>query len=108
MLIGFSWLAGCTSEKKIEKIAIPNEWYDINGYIKIGDTGLVTILDESYTALETCDALILVTEWKQFRRPDFDKIKQTLKLPLIFDGRNQYNIFDLPTKGFEYYQIGKN
>jgi CO/xanthine dehydrogenase Mo-binding subunit len=43
MLIGFSWLAGCTSEKKIEKMAIPNEWYDINGYIKIGDTGLVTI-----------------------------------------------------------------
>lgn len=43
MLIGFSWLAGCTSEKKIEKIAIPNEWFEINGYIKIGDTGLVTI-----------------------------------------------------------------
>lgn len=43
MLIGFSWLTGCTSEKKIEKIAIPNEWFEINGYIKIGDTGLVTI-----------------------------------------------------------------
>ena len=44
MLIGFSWLTGCTSDKKIkEKIAIPNEWFDINGYIKIGDTGLVTI-----------------------------------------------------------------
>ncbi|MFH4965765.1 molybdopterin cofactor-binding domain-containing protein [Gaetbulibacter sp. M235] len=43
MLIGFSWLAGCTTEKKIKKIAIPNEWFEINGYIKIGDTGLVTI-----------------------------------------------------------------
>ncbi|TVZ59491.1 isoquinoline 1-oxidoreductase beta subunit [Flavobacteriaceae bacterium MAR_2010_105] len=43
MLIGFSWLTGCTSDKKIEKIAIPNEWFEINGYIKIGDTGLVTI-----------------------------------------------------------------
>ncbi|GAA4811504.1 xanthine dehydrogenase family protein molybdopterin-binding subunit [Litoribaculum gwangyangense] len=44
MLIGFSWLTGCTSDKKLkEKIAIPNEWYDLNGYIKIGDTGLVTI-----------------------------------------------------------------
>jgi CO/xanthine dehydrogenase Mo-binding subunit len=43
MLIGFSWLTGCTSDPKVEKIAIPNEWYDINGYIKIGDTGLVTI-----------------------------------------------------------------
>ncbi|NJX14224.1 molybdopterin cofactor-binding domain-containing protein [Tamlana crocina] len=44
MLIGFSWFTGCTSDKKIkEQIAIPNEWYDINGFIKIGDTGLVTI-----------------------------------------------------------------
>lgn len=44
MLIGFSWFTGCTSDKKIkEKIAIPNEWFEINGYIKIGDTGMVTI-----------------------------------------------------------------
>ncbi|MCR8669232.1 molybdopterin-dependent oxidoreductase [Aestuariibaculum sp. M13] len=44
MLIGFSWLTGCISEgKKDETLAIPNEWFDINGYIKIGDTGLVTI-----------------------------------------------------------------
>jgi CO/xanthine dehydrogenase Mo-binding subunit len=43
MLIGFSWFTGCISDKKIEKIAIPNEWFEINGYIKIGDTGLVTI-----------------------------------------------------------------
>ncbi|MCF7560181.1 molybdopterin-dependent oxidoreductase [Sabulilitoribacter multivorans] len=43
MLIGFSWLTGCTSDKKMDKIAVPNEWFDINGYIKIGDTGLVTI-----------------------------------------------------------------
>ena len=43
MLIGFSWLAGCTSDKKIAKVAVPNEWFEINGYIKIGDTGMVTI-----------------------------------------------------------------
>ncbi len=43
MLIGFSWLTGCISDTKVEEIAIPNEWFDINGYIKIGDTGLVTI-----------------------------------------------------------------
>lgn len=43
LLIGFSWLAGCTSDKKIAKVAIPNEWFEINGYIKIGDTGMVTI-----------------------------------------------------------------
>ncbi|WP_242132422.1 molybdopterin cofactor-binding domain-containing protein [Aestuariivivens marinum] len=44
MLIGFSWFTGCTSDKKIKnKVAIPNEWFEINGYIKIGDTGMVTI-----------------------------------------------------------------
>jgi UDPglucose 6-dehydrogenase len=71
------------------------------------DTGLVTILDESYTALETCDALILVTEWKQFRRPDFDKIKQTLKLPLIFDGRNQYEPATMKELGITHIGIGR-
>jgi CO/xanthine dehydrogenase Mo-binding subunit len=43
MLIGFSWLTGCITDSKAEVVAVPNEWFDINGYIKIGDTGLVTI-----------------------------------------------------------------
>ncbi len=43
MLIGFSWLTGCISDPKVEEVEVPNEWFDINGYIKIGDTGLVTI-----------------------------------------------------------------
>lgn len=43
MLIGFSWLTGCISDSKVEEVEVPNEWFDINGYIKIGDTGLVTI-----------------------------------------------------------------
>ncbi|RKZ67260.1 MAG: UDP-glucose 6-dehydrogenase, partial [Gammaproteobacteria bacterium] len=71
------------------------------------DTGLVTIVDDSYDALETCDALILVTEWKQFRRPDFDKIKQTLTLPLIFDGRNQYEPEKMSELGITHIGIGR-
>lgn len=43
MLIGFSWLTGCITDSKIEQVAVPKEWFDINGYIKIGDTGMVTI-----------------------------------------------------------------
>jgi len=43
MLIGFSWLTGCITDTKVEPIAVPNEWFEINGYIKIGDTGMVTI-----------------------------------------------------------------
>ena len=53
------------------------------------------------------DALVLLTEWKEFRSPDFEKIKSLLKMPVIFDGRNQYNKFNLEEKGIEYYQIGR-
>ncbi|MDX1828778.1 MAG: UDP-glucose/GDP-mannose dehydrogenase family protein [Lutibacter sp.] len=60
-----------------------------------------------YETLINADALIMLTEWKEFRSPDFEEIKAQLKNPIIFDGRNQYNIFNLEEKGFEYYQIGK-
>ncbi len=63
--------------------------------------------ESSYEALEGADALILLTEWNEFRNPDFMKIKSMLKTPVIFDGRNQYNSFALPSLGFEYHQIGK-
>ena len=63
--------------------------------------------ESSYEALEGADALILLTEWNEFRNPDFMKIKSMLKTPVIFDGRNQYNYFALPSLGFEYHQIGK-
>jgi UDPglucose 6-dehydrogenase len=58
--------------------------------------------------LKNANALILLTEWKEFRSPDFEEIKTQLKQPIIFDGRNQYNAFNLEEKGFEYFQIGKN
>ena len=61
-----------------------------------------------YDVLKNASALILLTEWKEFRSPDFGEIKNQLKAPVIFDGRNQYNVFNLESKGFEYYQIGKN
>jgi UDPglucose 6-dehydrogenase len=57
--------------------------------------------------LKDANALVLLTEWKEFRSPNFDEIKRQLKTPIIFDGRNQYNTFNLQDKGFEYYQIGK-
>lgn len=60
-----------------------------------------------YDVLKDSDALILLTEWKEFRSPDFEEIKAQLKKPIIFDGRNQYNTFNLEEKGFEYYQIGR-
>lgn len=62
----------------------------------------------AYDALEDADAMLLLTEWNEFRRPNFERIKNTLKHAIIFDGRNQYNGKRLTEKGFEYYCIGKN
>ena len=67
----------------------------------------ITYVNSKYEVLKNSDALVLLTEWKEFRSPDFEEIKSLLKLPIIFDGRNQYNAFNLEEKGFEYYQIGK-
>ena len=64
-------------------------------------------VDSKYDVLEDSDALVLLTEWKEFRSPDFEEIKEQMKTPVIFDGRNQYNTFNLEKKGFEYFQIGK-
>ena len=61
----------------------------------------------SYQALENADAMLLLTEWNEFRRPDFDKIKHLLKRPVIFDGRNQYDSKRLASRGFEYICVGK-
>ena len=62
--------------------------------------------ESKYSTLVDADAMILVTEWKEFRAPDFYEIKQRLKNPVIFDGRNQYDAERLEEQGFEYYQIG--
>lgn len=59
-----------------------------------------------YDAVENADAMILVTEWKEFRSPDFDELKEHMKAPIIFDGRNQYDKKQMQKRGFEYYQIG--
>jgi UDPglucose 6-dehydrogenase len=67
----------------------------------------ITYVSSKYDVLEDSDSLVLLTEWKEFRAPDFEEIKIQLKTPVIFDGRNQYNTFNLKEKGFEYYQIGK-
>ena len=67
----------------------------------------VAYVNAKYDVLKGASALILLTEWKEFRSPDFREIKTQLKHPVIFDGRNQYSTFSLEENGFEYYQIGK-
>lgn len=67
----------------------------------------ITYAKSAYDALKNADALLLITEWNEFKHPDFDKIKSLLKTPIIFDGRNQYDKKHLKELGFEYSCIGK-
>lgn len=62
----------------------------------------ITYAESSYEALKDADALLLITEWNEFKNPDFSKIKSLLKTPIIFDGRNQYT--NILPESFEYYQ----
>ncbi len=73
-------------------------------YLK--DNENVSYVDSKYEALHGTDALILVTEWKEFRSPDFYEIRRLLKTPVIFDGRNQYDARRVRDYGLEYFQIG--
>ncbi|GBD26574.1 UDP-glucose 6-dehydrogenase TuaD [bacterium HR30] len=61
----------------------------------------------NYDALRGADALLIVTEWNEFRRPDFDRMKQLMKHPVIFDGRNIYDPEDMQARGFIYYSVGR-
>jgi len=67
----------------------------------------VNFCNNQYEALEGCDGLLLVTEWDLFRSPDFAKIKSLLKKPVIFDGRNQYNLDQMKNEEINYHAIGR-
>jgi len=71
------------------------------------DNKYVEIVDDQYAALEEADALAVITEWNQFRNPDFNRIKKELKAPLIFDGRNLYPPRLMGEMGFAYFSIGR-
>lgn len=71
------------------------------------DEPKVSFADNQTTALHGADALIIVTEWREFRSPDFNAIKSRLKFPIIFDGRNLYDPKLVREAGFEYFAIGR-
>lgn len=64
--------------------------------------------DANYDCAKGADALVLVTEWHQYRRPDFARLKALLKTPVVFDGRNVWSPAELRAQGFTYYGIGRN
>lgn len=73
---------------------------------KIGNQ--ITYATSMYEAITDADALVICTEWSIFRTPDFAKMKQLLKQPAIFDGRNVYDIADVQEAGFDYFSIGRS
>ncbi|NQY67883.1 MAG: UDP-glucose/GDP-mannose dehydrogenase family protein [Flavobacteriales bacterium] len=86
----------------------------INGYDQeamkntealLGDK--VSYAEDEYSCLQDCDALVIATEWPLFRTPDFGKIKSSLKAPVIFDGRNLYDLDQMEGKGIYYSSIGR-
>jgi UDPglucose 6-dehydrogenase len=69
--------------------------------------GLLEFAEDQYEILKDADALLTLTEWNEFRNPDYDRIKSELKLPIIFDGRNIYDTKKMEELGFVYISIGR-
>jgi UDPglucose 6-dehydrogenase len=81
----------------------PEAMWQVREYTQLD----VKLVDNMYQALEGADALLIVTEWNEFRTPDFDKIKTLLKSPIMFDGRNIYGLDQMAELGFYYNSIGR-
>ena len=77
---------------------LPDDWFDSNKLM---------LVEDQYAALDKADALILITEWKPFRRPDLSRMKTLMKTGMIFDGRNQYDPVQIREAGFDYIGIGR-
>ena len=74
----------------------------------LGSNDSISYSDSVYAVMESADALIIATEWSEFRTPDFDRIKEQMKKPVIFDGRNLYNLEEMQKQGFYYVSIGRD
>lgn len=73
----------------------------------LGDNTALSLCEDEYSTLKDCDAMLLITEWRQFRYPDFPRMKELMKTPVIFDGRNQYDPQQVRELGFSYYGVGR-
>ena len=82
----------------VARRTLPAGWFE---------KGLLTLADHQYDALDGAAALVLVTEWKPFRYPDFGVVRKRMREPVIFDGRNLYDPAELTRLGFEYFGIGR-
>jgi len=118
---GLAFKPGTDDMREAPAIYIANELVRRGAFIKaydpkamheaasfyLKDTPNISYHNSKYETLADANAMILLTEWKEFRSPDFEELKMKLVDPIIFDGRNQYSHLRLESLGFEYYQIGK-
>jgi UDPglucose 6-dehydrogenase len=119
-LWGLSFKPGTDDVREATSLVVASELIDRGAKIKaydsqateefkrtIGDEylGSIEFTDRRYDAIDSSDALILITEWKEFRNPDWELLKEMLNRPVIFDGRNIYNR-KIRELGFDLYQIG--
>lgn len=74
---------------------------------QLGDGEGLDLIEDAYAAAEGADALIIATEWSEFKTPDFAKLKATMKQPVIFDGRNVFALEAMADRGFDYISIGR-
>jgi len=77
---------------------LPRAWFE---------SKQLQLVEHQYEAVDAAEGMMLVTEWKPFRHPDFARMKKVMKSPIIFDGRNQYDPHGLREAGFTYYGIGR-
>jgi len=69
--------------------------------------GRIEVVQDAYAALEGADALVVLTDWQEFRTPDFERVTEALKRPVIFDGRNLYDPVFVAQRGLEYHCVGR-
>lgn len=74
---------------------------------RVGDRKNLAYLDSSYQAVEGADALVICTEWLEFRQPNFGKLKTLMKQPVVFDGRNIFSSDEMREHGFTYVSVGR-
>ena len=114
---GLSFKPKTNDMREAPSITIINKLLDMGASIKAFDpkamdcakyhfADRIIYSKTAYKALENADCMLLLTEWNEFRHPDFDKIKSVMNSAIIFDGRNLYCSDKLKDIGFEYYNIG--
>ena len=93
-----------------DPVSMPEAKHALELDFKGNPAGLaqVSMVDDPMNALDDADALVIVTEWKAFRSPDFDEVMQKLKRAIIFDGRNLYEPASMQELGIEYHGIGRH